>query len=99
MSVRETYVYRDGKLVPKRLTGPRHAADRAPTVFGDLPEYRTAAADKATGKRMVIGGRRQHREFLRRNGYEEVGNEYVAPRREELSRDDRIADLRRAFGD
>ena len=99
MSVRETYVYRNGKIVPKHLAGPRHDAGSAPMVIGDLPEYRTAAADKATGKRMVIGGRRQHREFLRRNNYEEVGNEYVPPRREELSRDDRINDLRRALGD
>jgi len=99
MSVRETYVYRNGKVVPKHLAGPRHKADAAPMVIGDLPEYRTAAADKATGKRVVIGGRRQHREFLRRNGYEEVGNDYVAPRREHLSREDRIADLRRALGD
>lgn len=99
MSVRETYVYRDGKIVPKRLAGPRHNADAAPMVIGDLPEYRTAAADKAMGKRMVIGGRRQHREFLRRNNYEEVGNERVMPRREELSHAERIADIRRSMGD
>lgn len=99
MSVRETYVYRNGKIIPKHLAGPRYEASASPVVISDLPEYRTAAADKATGKRMIIGGRRQHREFLRRNNYEEVGNEYVPPRREELSRDDRINDLRRALGD
>ena len=99
MSIREKYVYRDGKIVPKHLAAPRHVAEAAPMVIGDLPEYRSAAADKATGKRMVIGGRRQHREFLRRNNYEEVGNEYVQPQRQDLSRADRIADLRRAMGD
>ena len=46
-----------------------------------------------------IGGRAQHREFLRRNNYIEVGNDYVTPGREELSRADRIADIRRALRD
>lgn len=44
-------------------------------VIRDIDPYKSAAADKATGKREVIGGRRQHREFLRRNGYVELGNE------------------------
>jgi hypothetical protein len=68
-------------------------------VIGDLPEYRAAAADKETGKRPVIGGRRQHREFLQRNGYREVGNDYVAPTREEFTQPDRVSDIRRALGD
>jgi hypothetical protein len=66
-------------------------------VIGDLPEYRAAAADKHNGKRPMIGGRRQHREFLSRNGYTEVGNEYVAPTREHLSQSDRVSDIRRAI--
>lgn len=95
---RETYVYRGGKLVPKHLAPPLSTAGAAPFVISDLEPYRAAAADKHTGKRPVIGGRRQHREFLRNNGYTEVGNEYVTPRREELSRGDRVSDIKRALG-
>ena len=38
-------------------------------------------------------------EFLQRNGYREVGNDYVAPQREEFTRSDRVSDIRRALGD
>jgi hypothetical protein len=48
---------------------------------------------------VLVGGRAQHREFLRRNNYVEVGNDDVTPGREELSRADRIADIRRALRD
>lgn len=101
---RESFVYRPNDpradkfgMVPKRIAAPRHTADAAPMVIGDLEPYRSVAADKDTGKRAVIGGRRQHREFLQRNGYVEIGNEYVAPSREQLSQADRIADIKRAL--
>jgi hypothetical protein len=97
MISRETYVYRGGKLVPKRVAAPLSTAGAAPFVISDLEPYRAAAADKHTGKRPVIGGRRQHREFLRSNGYVEVGNEYVAPSREHLSQSDRVSDIKRAI--
>jgi hypothetical protein len=96
---RETLVLRNGKWCNKRDVAPLHHGDKAPMVMSDLPEYRAVAADKHNGKRPLIGGRRQHREFLKRNGYQEVGNEYVTPRREELSRGDRINDIRRASGE
>ena len=99
MLTRETYVLRGGELVPKRLAAPLHVANAAPQVMSDLKEYRAAAADKDTGKRPMIGGRRQHREFLQRNGYVEVGNEMPSVRREEMTRSDRIADIRRVMGD
>lgn len=44
-------------------------------IIKDIDPYRTVAADKATGKRVNIGSRREHREFLRRNAYIEIGNE------------------------
>lgn len=94
-----TWVYRNGKLVPKHLAGPLIRSDSAPMVISDLREYRAAAADKATGKRPIIGGRRQHREFLQNNGYREVGNEMPTVRREEMSSHDRVADIRRAMRD
>jgi hypothetical protein len=99
MPPRETYVMRGGRLVPKRLVQPRHGALRGPQIVRDIEPYRSVALDAATGRRALIGGRAQHREFLRRNNYVEVGNDSVAPRREELSRADRIADIRRALRD
>lgn len=97
MSARETYVMRGGKLVPKRSAAPLVQAGAAPMVISDLDPYRAAAADKHTGKRPVIGGRRQHREFLARNGYVEVGNDFSVPAREQMSQADRIADIKRAI--
>jgi hypothetical protein len=96
MPLRETYVIRAGRLVRKHLAGPKQAA---PYVVRDLAPYRSVARDLATGQRAVIDGRAQHRAFLRRNNYVEVGNDYVAPRRDELTCADRIADIRRALRD
>lgn len=53
------------------------------TVIPDIEPYRAVASDIATGKPPTIMGRAQHREFLRRNNYTEVGNEMPKPRREE----------------
>jgi hypothetical protein len=101
----ETYVRRPNDpradefgMVPKHLAGPLNESERAPMVMGDIEPYRAVAAD-TDGKRHVIGGRRQHREFLQRNGYQEIGNDYVPPRREQLSTGDRVADIKRAMRD
>jgi hypothetical protein len=94
-----TWVYRNGKLVPKHLAPPLIRRDDAPMVISDIAPYRATAADKASGKRPVIGGRRQHREFLQANGYREVGNEMPTIRREEMSSRERVSDIRRALGD
>lgn len=96
MTSRKTYVMCDGRIVSKREA--RYMAfKRGPQIIRDIAPYRSAAADIATGRRALIAGRRQHREFLRRNGYVEVGNDYMPPRREPLSKRDRIADIRRAM--
>jgi hypothetical protein len=87
---------RNGRLVRKRKTA-RPSAAAGPQIMSDIAPYRTAATDVATGRRAVIGGRRQHREFLRRNGYVELGNDYVPPQREEMSRAERITDIRRVL--
>jgi hypothetical protein len=60
----------------------------APFVAADLPAYQAVAVDKATGKMPVIEGRVQHREYLRRNNYIEVGNEVPKdPPKRELAGD------------
>jgi hypothetical protein len=95
MPIRATYVMCNGRLVRKRKAARPSSA--GPQIMSDIAPYRTAATDVATGQRTVIGGRRQHREFLRRNGYVEVGNDYVPPQREEMSRAERITDIRKAL--
>ncbi len=69
---RETYVYRDGQLIPKHLAAPLGRVSGL-QVIKDIEPYQAIAVD---GR--VIGGRRQHREMLRAHGLVEVGNE--APR-------------------
>lgn len=68
-------------------------------IIKDIEPYKSVAVDKATGQRPTIGGRAQHREFLRNNNYLEIGNEFVKPKREELSKSDRVSDIRRAMND
>ena len=70
-------------------------------IVRDIEPYRTAASDVAhEGKRVVIGSRSRHREFLRDNGYVEVGNERpISGDRPRLSQSDRIADIKRALGE
>jgi len=67
-------------------------------IIKDIEPYKPVAADKHNGQRPVIGGRRQHREFLKRNGYVEIGNDFTANRREEVSSTaERVADIKRAM--
>lgn len=64
---------------------PLHCGQKMTRVIGrthvipDIQPYTTVAADKETKKRVHITSRKQHREFLRRNGYEEIGNEKFEP--------------------
>lgn len=52
----------------------------APMLISDIREYRTVAGDVAhEGKRVHIGSRSRHREFLRDNRYVEVGNDFMTP--------------------
>lgn len=74
-------------------------------IIRDIDPYRAVASDVASdGARPVIAGRRQHREFLRRNGYVEVGNEapIASPRHwaeAKAEQRERVQDIRRALGD
>lgn len=56
----------------------------APAVVADIPAYQAVAVDKETGRMPKIEGRAQHREFLRRNGYVEMGNDIPTKPREQL---------------
>jgi hypothetical protein len=102
----ETLVYRphdpranENGMVPKSIAAPLiQSTDPRFMVLSDLAPYQPVAAD-VNGKRATIGGRRQHREFLARNNYVEVGNERMAPKRDELPSHDRIADIKRALGE
>lgn len=53
----------------------------ATMVQADIQPYRTVAIDKETGKTVQINSRREHREFLNRNDYVEVGNDFGKPMR------------------
>lgn len=57
------------------FAGAGHSAG-GPQIIKDIDPYQAVAGDVAlAGKLPKIGGRRQHREFLKRNSYIEVGNE------------------------
>lgn len=45
------------------------------SIQADINPYKSVAVDKETGKTVVVNSRKQHREFLRRNDYVEMGNE------------------------
>lgn len=79
-------------------------AAKGPAVISDLEPYRAMGSDVACGgKRPVISGRRQHREYLQRNGYREAGTEYWLGSREKpdvrAEQASRVEDLKRALGD
>lgn len=66
------------------------ACYRAPASSGlqiikDIEPYKAVAVDIATGKPPKIGSRREHREFLKRNGYHERGNDPIRPRKAEYA--------------
>lgn len=62
-------------------TWPEHCGRKMRQVFGkfniikDLEPYQAVAHDTRTGHVPVIKNRADHREYLRANNYEEVGNE------------------------
>ena len=74
---------------PVCLCGKKTEMRIMPTsVQADIQPYRTVAYDKETGKPCNIESRKQHREFLHRNNYIELGDEM--PKNEKI--DDGPAD-------
>lgn len=58
-----------------------------PTMVSVFNPYRSIVGEKDGGERPVIRNRADHEAFLRRNGYEEVGNDksMAPPHPEELA--------------
>ena len=77
---------------------------KGPTVIKDIEGYRAMGADVACkGKRPWIGSRSEHRDYLRRNGYVETGNETPRvyddrPSARQLQ-EQRVHDIKRAMGE
>lgn len=59
----------------------RRPERKGPHIMPDLEEYRPIGGPeaekffKSPGEARMIRGRKQHREYLKRNGFQEVGNE------------------------
>ena len=75
-----------------------------PTIIKDIDGYRAMGADVACGgKRPWIGSRSAHRDYLRRNGYVETGNEtprvYDDRPTTRQQQEGRIHDIKRAMGE
>lgn len=92
---RETYVMRDGALVPKRLAAPLHAPDRVgPFVRSDTIDL----VNPIDGKR--YDSRSAYDAVARRAGLVEVGTEDLAKhtaKRHELSQRERVDSIKRAM--
>lgn len=58
-----------------------------PTMVSVFHPYQAIAADKDSGERPFIRSKTEHEAFLRRNGYEEVGNDrsFAPPSAEEIA--------------
>lgn len=73
MSQRQTYVLRDGKLVPKTEAQPL-PSQNGPYVMADIAPFVTA------GDNVPISSRSQLREYERRTGTKQIGNDLKPPR-------------------
>lgn len=69
---RGRWVWRNGELIDAATAPPLVSADEGPQVIRDIEPYR------ATKTGEVIGSRTDHRAYLRRHGFIEVGNEREA---------------------
>ena len=56
-----------GKTVERQIS--------APHIISDIETYKAVGFDVVTGEAPVIRSRSEHRDYLKRNGYVELGNE------------------------
>jgi hypothetical protein len=82
--------------LPECCGATMHRRICAPTVVADIAPYQAMGVDVATGRAPVIGSRSAHRDYLKRNGYIEVGNEQPKLRTEVHGDFDNRAELRQA---
>ena len=68
---RETYVFRDGKMVPKEEARPLASG---PYVMGDIAPFVTH------GDKVEITSRSALREYERKTGFRQIGNDIKPPR-------------------
>ncbi len=69
-----------------------------PQIIKDIDPYKAVAGDIAlNGKCPPIMGRRQHREFLKRNAYVEVGNEPIKPKKADYGPEVTERDVRQVY--
>lgn len=66
-------------------------------IIKDIEPYKAAAVDVATGKRPQISSRSDHREFLKRNKYIEVGNEPIKQRAWDFGKEITPRDVRQTY--
>lgn len=65
--------------------GPMKNVICAPMINPDIAPYKAVAVDKQTGKAPYITSRKEHREFLKRNNYQEIGSDI--PKKREVRGD------------
>ena len=90
-----TWVYRNGKLVPKHKAAPRGSW----RVLGVISDYLPDLIHPCTGTRM--DSKSEFRKVTRAKGGLEVGNEKLVDRRQEVGMDSntRKADISRAMAE
>ncbi len=88
-----TYVYRDGKLVPKHLAAPKGSG----RIRGVISDTMDALIHPCTGK--LMDSKSEFRKITRAKGGVEVGNERLVDRRHESGMDSntRKADISQAM--
>ena len=73
---RETYVLRDGQLVPKHLAKP--LPGKSMHVMSDIDPFVSPIDNQ------VIGGRRQKREHMKFHGVIDVGNDMGTQKKRDI---------------
>jgi hypothetical protein len=79
------YVHRDGKLVPKHLAGPKSG----PLVISDIEPFQTQDGTPITSRSAL-------RDYERKMGVRQVGNDWTGPERPPFW--DRVEQRRAARG-
>lgn len=101
---RYRYDHDTGETYEVRERSNYFEESKGPALIKDIDGYRAMGADVASdGKRPWIGSRSEHRDYLRRNGYVETGNEkprvYDDRPTALQAQEQRVHDIKRAMGE